>query len=250
MPRFRVDLHIHTLLSPCGELSMSPEVIVRRALAAGLDAIAVCDHNTTLQTPVVVEIGRREGLVVFYGAELTTREEAHLVALLPDTETAARLQAWIDTHIVRIPNRPDKLGDQMWVDEGELIAGEVPWYLNAPLGCSAEQTAAEVVRMGGLVVPAHVDRVANSLVGQLGFLPANLPLAALEYNHPKRYEALLHTHPNLRDYTAYTASDAHYPDAIGSNPAWLFAQNLTFGELRMAMAEEGGRRIVSTSTEP
>ena len=47
MPRFRVDLHIHTLLSPCGELSMSPEVIVRRALAAGLDAIAVCDHNST-----------------------------------------------------------------------------------------------------------------------------------------------------------------------------------------------------------
>lgn len=250
MLRFRVDLHVHTLLSPCGDLTMSPATIVERAVAAGLDAIAVCDHNTTLQTPVVRDLGRRMGLTVFHGAELTTREEAHLVALLPDDAAAAGLQRWIDAHIEKIPNRPEKLGDQMWVDERELIAGEVAWYLNAPLRCSAEEAAAEVVRLGGLVVPAHVDRPANSLIGQLGFLPPGFPAAAVEYNRPEHFAALCRAHPGLDRHTAYTASDAHFPEQIGSNPSWLDAESRSFVELRRAFAREAGRRIVSTSSEP
>lgn len=250
MQRFRVDLHLHTLLSPCGDLGMSPEAIVRHAVRAGLDVIAVCDHNTTLQAPLVVQLGRRLGLTVFLGVELTTREEAHLVALLPDVQAATRLQAWIDDLIERIPNRPDRLGDQMWVDELEMIAGEVPWYLNAPLRCSAEQAAAEVVRLGGAVVAAHVDRTANSLIGQLGFLPADIPLAAVEYSHPDRFRRLRQVHPKLREYAAYTASDAHFPDQIGANPSWLYAESPTFGELCMAFAGQDGRRIESVVIQP
>lgn len=225
---------------------MSPAAIVERAAAAGLDAIAVCDHNTTLQTPVVRELGRRRGLTVFCGAELTTREEAHLVALLPDEAAAARLQSWIDTQIERVPNRPEKLGDQMWVDSRERIAGEVAWYLNAPLRCSAEACAAEVVRLGGLVVPAHVERPANSLIGQLGFLPPGFPAAAVEYNRADRFEELCVIHPYLRRYTAYSASDAHFPEQIGTRAAWLRAESCTFEELRRAFAAESGRSIAST----
>lgn len=250
MRRFRVDLHIHTLLSPCGELSMSPAAIVARAHAAGLDAIAVCDHNSTLQTPVVRELGRRAGLMVFHGAELTTREEAHLIALLPDGAAAEALQTWIDARIERIPNRPEKLGDQVWVDERERIAGEVAWYLNAPLRCSAEQAAAEVVRLGGLVVPAHVERPANSLIGQLGFLPPGFPAAALEYNHPDRFAALCATYPDLNRYTAYTASDAHFLEQIATHPSRLTAESCTFGELRRAFAREAGRRIETIHATP
>lgn len=226
---------------------MSPREIVARAAAAGLDAIAVCDHNTTLQTPVVRELGRRQGLTVFHGAELTTREEAHLVALLPDEAAAARLQTWIDAQIEKVPNRPEKLGDQMWVDQKERIAGEVAWYLNAPLRCCAEACAAEVVRLGGLVVPAHVERTANSLIGQLGFLPPGFPAAAIEYNHSDRFADLCRTHPSLNRFTAYTASDAHFPEQIGTRSAWLRAERCSFEELRMAFAGEAGRTIASES---
>ena len=47
MKQYLADLHIHTCLSPCGSLEMSPSEIVRRSLAKGLDAIAITDHNTT-----------------------------------------------------------------------------------------------------------------------------------------------------------------------------------------------------------
>ena len=38
---FKADLHIHTVLSPCGDLEMSPTAIVDRALERGLDMIAI-----------------------------------------------------------------------------------------------------------------------------------------------------------------------------------------------------------------
>ena len=49
---FKADLHIHTVLSPCGDLEMSPTAIVDRALERGLDMIAISDHNTTRQVKV------------------------------------------------------------------------------------------------------------------------------------------------------------------------------------------------------
>ncbi|MCQ2284884.1 MAG: PHP domain-containing protein, partial [Bacteroidales bacterium] len=41
---YKADLHIHTVLSPCGALELSPSNIVRRALERGLDMIAITDH--------------------------------------------------------------------------------------------------------------------------------------------------------------------------------------------------------------
>lgn len=251
MNRFLVDLHIHSLLSPCGDLDMSPEVIVERAVRAGLDAIAICDHNATMQTPVIRKLGKERGLEVFYGIELTTREEAHCVAILPDKGCAARLQEWVDENIIKVENVPEKFGDQVWVDENEEIAGEVEWYLNSPINRSVDDIAAEVKELGGLFIPAHVDRMANSLIGQLGFLPPSLPADAVEYNFPERLEGLRASgHRYLDNYALYTASDAHFPNLIGTNPSWLYAESRKFVELSRAFAREEGRRIVSRLEEP
>ena len=89
MKEFRVDLHLHTCLSPCGSLEMSPQRIVETALERGVDAIAVTDHNSTLQCPEIQALGEERGLMVFAGAEVTTREEAHCVALFADDRARA-----------------------------------------------------------------------------------------------------------------------------------------------------------------
>ena len=60
MNGFKADLHIHTVLSPCGDLEMSPTAIVDRALARGLDMIAISDHNTTRQVKVTQRIGKEK----------------------------------------------------------------------------------------------------------------------------------------------------------------------------------------------
>ena len=77
----RCDLHLHTALSPCGEERMTPNNIVNMALLAGLDLIAVTDHNTCGNCRAAIEAGARAGLAVVPGMELTTSEEAHGVCL-------------------------------------------------------------------------------------------------------------------------------------------------------------------------
>jgi PHP family Zn ribbon phosphoesterase len=250
MNRYLTDLHIHSLLSPCGDLDMSPGAIVDSALKAGLDAIAVCDHNATQQAHAVRLAGERRGLTVFYGAEVTSREEVHCVAILPDRDAAAQLQKWIDAHIIKVDNVPEKFGDQVWVDCDDNIEGEIEWYLNSAVDKSVEEIADEIHGLGGLFIPAHIDRQANSLIGQLGFVSPMLPVDALEYNFPEKLEALKSGgHKYLDKHRCYTASDAHFPHLIGTNPSWLYAEDLSFDELRRAMAGEDGRRIVSRRVE-
>ncbi len=229
---------------------MSPAEIVDSAVKAGLDAIAVCDHNATQQAHAVRLAGERKGLKVFYGAELTSREEVHCVAILPDREAAERLQGWIDAHIIKVPNVPEKFGDQVWVDSEENIEGEIEWYLNSAIDKSVEEIADKVHELGGLFIPAHIDRQANSIIGQLGFVSPMLPVDALEYNFPDKLLALKSGgHKYLDKHTCYTASDAHFPHLIGTNPSWLYAEEPTFDELRRALAGEKGRKLVSKSVE-
>ena len=51
MRAYRADLHVHTCLSPCGELEMLPRAIVARALELGLDILGICDHNAAAIRP-------------------------------------------------------------------------------------------------------------------------------------------------------------------------------------------------------
>ena len=44
----RADLHIHTVLSPCGDLEMSPENILHFAQIQGLNMIGITDQQRLL----------------------------------------------------------------------------------------------------------------------------------------------------------------------------------------------------------
>ena len=53
MPNFSYDLHIHSCLSPCGDKENTPYNIAGMAAVAGLDIIALCDHNTASNCPAL-----------------------------------------------------------------------------------------------------------------------------------------------------------------------------------------------------
>ena len=182
-------------------------------------------------------------IYLFLGVEITTQEEVHVVALLPNLEVCRQMQEFIDTHIMRLPYSPDLLGDQIWVDSEEQIAGEVKWYLNAPLNRSLEQVVAVIHEFDGLAVAAHIDRSSYSIGSQLGFVPPKLCLDAIEYQNEKRYDAMCLLQPELKIMSKYTASDAHHIDQIGSRKAILELKSLSFKELVKAFHQQGERCI-------
>lgn len=223
---------------------MSPSVIVQTALERHLDAIAVTDHNSTLQCAEIQALGKEKGLKVFAGVEVTTREEAHCLVFFETDESRALFQTYLETHLPAIPNDPLRFGDQVWVNRSDEILGEAPYLLLSALDEGVDRIAAKARQLGCLFVAAHVERPAFSLIGQLGFIDPGLPLDGIEYADGERYAAFARRHTYLRQYVCYTASDAHYPFQIGTHPSVLQADALTFDSLRQAFRAADGYALL------
>ncbi|HPJ83098.1 MAG: PHP domain-containing protein [Bacteroidales bacterium] len=231
----KADLHIHTFLSPCGDIGMTPLNIVRQAKAKGLQLIAVTDHNSTLQGPVVRRVGEREGLAVIYGAEITTREEVHCLAYVETEEQRLVLQHYLEQHLPPVPNNPDIFGYQLWVDENEQVLGEAPFLLISGIDQGIDQVAGFVHSIGGLFVPAHIERPRNSLISQLGFVPPGLTADALELSRFTNPVDFCSKNTYLKKYTIIQSSDAHYPGDIGSASTSLLMEKPGFEGLKTAL---------------
>ena len=240
MKPYRADLHIHTVLSPCGSLEMSPEQIVEAAIAKGLDIIAITDHNSTRQCKAVIEVGEERGLKVIGGAEITTREEVHCVTLFEDIESLSVFQEYLDDFLPNIPNDPDSFGHQVWVNRDEEIEGIEPRLLLSGLEQSIEDVERKVHSLNGIFIPAHVDRPMFGLFSQLGFIPDTLACDALEVTANVTPGFFKST--RIRDnYPVISNSDAHYLNQIGSNFTTYMMESPTFAELKKALIKLGIR---------
>ena len=80
------DLHTHSLVSDGTE---PPEVLVRAAAAAGLDGVALTDHDTTRGWAAAIAAAEEAGIDLLPGMELSSRvgwASVHVLAYLPDPE--------------------------------------------------------------------------------------------------------------------------------------------------------------------
>jgi hypothetical protein len=93
-------------------------------------------------------------------------------------------------------------------------------------------------------VAAHIDREAFSIMSQLGFVPPELNLDALEITrHMSLVEALEHFNAYKR-FPFYTASDAHDLKEIGVSPTRFRMGRSGMKELRRALLCDQGRAVI------
>lgn len=250
MRTYRTDLHIHTVLSPCGDLEMSPARIVSLAHACGLDIIGITDHNTTKQCEMVWELGKKLGLTVIPGCEMTSREEVHCLGFFPDFDALNEFQIYLDQHLAIIPNNPDLFGYQAVVDEADNILEELPNYLGASLNVSIEEVEQKVHELFGIFIPAHIDRPRNSLFSQLGFFPPELKVDALQISKLADEKAVRAKYKIGSDITLVKFSDAHYLGDLGNVFTNFEMEEPTFGELRKALLRQEGRKCLIPEASP
>ena len=243
MKTIRADLHIHTLLSPCGDLEMSPANIVRMAKDKQIDMIAITDHNSTKHCKLTRQIGLREGISVLSGVEVTTKEEVHCLAYFENDSGLDAFQEFIEAKILRLPNRPDIFGHQVVLDEEENIIEEVEYMLGSSLIASIEEVQEEVKKLGGIFIPAHIDRPRNSIMSQLAFFPVHLDCDAIEVSFAAIQKEYMDSHPELSSFPVIRNSDAHYIENIGRKSTSFKMEEATFTELKKALASEKGRKI-------
>lgn len=209
----KADFHIHTVLSPCGDIEMTPVNIVNAAKERGLSVIGICDHNSTLNARVVREVGAECGVYVMTGAEITTSEEIHVLIFVDGDEALDKLQKYIEKHINRVPNNPDLFGYQPVIDRCENILDQVDYLLINSTDLSIDDLEDYASSSGAIIIPAHINKPSNSLISQLGFIPAGSRFNAVEIFpesplSPADREA-------CSCYRMLTSSDAHYTHHIG-----------------------------------
>lgn len=218
----KFDLHIHSCLSPCANLEMSPSEIVTRAVAARIDGIALTDHQSARNTPAIAECARRAGLKCLFGMEVQTAEEVHTVALFDTTEQALALTDWVYAAMPKRVNDPETFGDQPVVTWDDDIV-EMEWRILA-MGCrrTIPETAAKVHELDGLYIAAHIDRPNFSVISALGAIPEPPPTTNCQQPTTKYFDAVELSRtadeslwlPKAAGYAVIRSSDAHNLDDV------------------------------------
>jgi predicted metal-dependent phosphoesterase TrpH len=244
MRLYRADMHIHTLLSPCGDLDMTPANIVARAKERKLDIIGITDHNTTRQCNLVAELASEKGLFVMCGAEVTTSEEVHCLAFFKSNVQLSLFQNYLDDHLPNIKNDPKYFGYQVAVDRKEDIVFEEERLLLSALDQSVEQVADKVKELGGIFFPAHIDKTKNSIISQLGFFPKGLSFDAVGVSKFADLEKLKSNNKILTEKSIVRSSDSHYLENIGDVYTEFSIERPDFDEIAKALRGEEGREVI------
>lgn len=240
MRKYKFDFHIHSCLSPCGSLEMSPRDIVSTAKQKGLDMIAITDHNSGLNCPALAKLCENDPQIsCVFGIEVNTEEEVHVLTLFEDLERVLEMSDIIYKKLPEVKNIPDKFGDQVYVDQEDNILGEVDKFLGSPVNINLSSITSIVHELDGLVIPAHVDRPFCSLSSQLGFIPEE-DFDAIEISKSIILQNDFHSIEQILNYDKYshvTNSDSHYLKSIGSVYNEIQAEYLDFSILRKYLGE-------------
>lgn len=242
---FKADLHLHTCLSPCGSLDMTPRKIVMEACKKGLSIIAVTDHNTAENVRAVAKAAEGYNLLVIPGMEITTAEEVHVVGLFENLENALSCQGLIYESLIAGENDEERFGIQVVANENDEVEGINRRLLLSATTLTVDEVVKEVHRLGGLAIAAHIDRESFGIIGQLGFIPDGLDFDALEISSRM---AIPEAKKQFAEYSRFkftTASDAHYPEDIAGSPVRLKMAGPEFSELRKALAGIDGRDVLA-----
>lgn len=245
MKFLRADLHIHTVLSPCGDLEMSPARIIYEAARRDLDIIGITDHNTTRHCNLTTRLAAEKGIFVLQGAEVTTREEVHCLTFFENNDALGTFQKFLDENLPDFPNNPLIFGHQVQVDENEIIIYEEKRLLVNAISKTVKEVEVFVHSLNGIFIPAHIDRRKNSIYSQLGFLPENMKADALEISRATMPEQFSDNHPEINKYPLLRSSDAHYPEQIGTVFTVWHINEPSFSEIIMALRGIRGRKVVT-----
>ena len=248
MPTYRAELHVHTVLSPCAGVEMIPPVIVDESLKHGINLIAITDHNSTANIGAVMEAAKGTELTVLPGMELQTQEEVHVLCLFDGLDQAQAWQRTVDSNFPDLLNDEEKVGEQYVVDATGSFIRKEERMLISNIDMSLEEAVEEVNRLGGVVIPAHVERRAYGLLAVLGFA---LPIfEALEVSHHMSVAEASRKFPDIKKFPILQSGDVHYRDGFLGLMEFEM-QAPTVSEIRKALRGEGERcmRIISPGLE-
>jgi len=240
---FIADLHIHTCLSPCAELSMTPKGIVEKAASLGINIIAVCDHNSVENVEVTKKLAKEKGINVIAGMEINSSEEVHVLGLFKDMESALKMQEIVYKNLQPGENDDELFGMQVVVNEKNEVLEFNKRLLIGSANISVNRIVELIHELNGLAIASHIDRDVFGIIGQLGFIPPEIKFDALEISRGIELDRAVMKFKAYRHIPWVFSSDAHRIEDVGRRTTRFLMNHSTFEELCLALKGVEGRKV-------
>lgn len=240
---YQADLHIHTLLSPCGDLEMIPPLIIEAAKTARLDIIGIADHNSCENAGAVIEAAQGSGIRVLPGLEVYTVEGVHLLCLFDHVDQAQAMQEIVYAALVSTAGTYKHTQEQFVVNsEGEFIR-YCDRQIALPTTIDIDDIYDHVTDIGGIMIPSHIDRISTGMIDVLAMIPDSPDFDALEISINMTPDQARCAFPSVGEKPIVQNSDAHWLGAIGQRRTIFHLEHRSVGEIKMACRGENGRGV-------
>ena len=196
---------------------MTPATIAGLAKLAGAELIAIADHNSALNLPAAQRACMAYGLRLLPAIEVNTAEEIHMLAYFSTVGAALRYGRTLYDALPAFPYDDAVWGRQLVMDEDDRVTGTVEKLLTGAVSLNIYEAKAACEALGGVAVPAHVEKDSTSVLSVLGFLPEDLNFSALELKDPAQLPLLVEKGLLPAGKEILSSSDAHQLEDVAKH---------------------------------
>lgn len=221
------DLHIHSCLSPCADIEMTPNNIVNMSVLNGLEVIAITDHNSCKNCKALVEAGKKANLLVIPGMEICTNEDIHVICLFETVTDAENFSTYVYSNMPLIPHRPDIFGEQIIMNSNDIEISRESYLLLNATNISVNDILSTTNKYNGTAFPAHIDRSSYSVISSLGDIPPETGFNTIEISTKGNIEKIKSLHPIIKDKLILINSDSHYLENLISEKRYIEIDTLS-----------------------
>lgn len=241
MKFIRGELHIHSILSPCASRESTPRAILRECKAAGIKIAALTDHNSGENVAAFLELAPEYGVTAVPGMEMETQEGVHILSYFPDLKTLLQWQARVYSSLPLKALDPVPGPKELVGADGEKVKKKIDRALESPTSIPLVEAVNLIHSLGGIAIPAHIDRPYRSLLSQLGSIP-NIGLHALEITRSCNIAELKKRILGIKDFPVIRGGDAHHPKEILGATSFKLCEP-SFYEIKNAIVSKGSKKI-------
>ncbi len=210
--KYKYDLHVHSVLSPCTDELMTPNNILNMALLNELDVISVTDHNSLKQLDTILEIGDSYDFLVLPGVEIQV-EDGHLLAYFEAVDYK-NFALWLQKKIYDKPYEYD----QTLMDVFDNEIGNYDNCLSGNINSKLMELLKIIKKHNGVVILAHLDKEMFSLKNRIREEHLDY-ISGIELTND--YSSFIKKFPIFKEIKVYRNSDSHLITNVGSNNEFI-----------------------------
>lgn len=205
--KYFYDLHIHSALSPCADVLMSPNNILNMAMLKELQIIAVTDHNSCLQLDVIEELKDSYEMLIVPGAEVEVKEHYHVLCLFRSFEDARKFQKNLDLYLNVKMHDEEIYGEQNIFNAFDDIIHNHQISLMGSSNIGLLQLRKMIDTLDGVMILAHIEKYKDGIVEKIKTIYHDV-FDAIEVN--ANYDITkIENELNTLTYNIIRDSDAH-----------------------------------------